>query len=179
MNRFRGFIFEEELPATAIPEENTDGLTPLQFVARDATFRGYEAELSFHLLEEDTRHVHLDFTTDYVRAEQRRGDQPLPRIPPRRYGARLSYESGHFGAEVEVRHAARQNRFTADESATSAYTFVNVSVDYLIPARGMSYEIFVRGRNLTDEEAREHTSFLKDFAPQPGRGVLAGVRLTF
>ena len=31
----------------------------------------------------------------------------------------------------------------------------------------------------TDETAREHTSFLKEFAPLPGRGVLAGVRLNF
>ncbi len=180
LNRFRGYIFEEELPATAIPEKNTGGeLTPFQFVARNAKFYGYEAELSFHLVDETSRHVHLDLLTDYVRAEQTTNHQPLPRIPPRRHGARLSYEDGRWGAEFEVRYAARQNRFTADESATSAYTLVNANVSYLIPAERVSYELFVRGKNLTNEEAREHTSFLKEFAPQPGRGVLGGVRMTF
>ncbi|MDO8540143.1 MAG: TonB-dependent receptor [Opitutaceae bacterium] len=180
VNRFRGYIFEDELPATAIPEENTGGeLTPFQFVARNAKFHGYEAELSFHLVDETTRHVHLDLMSDYVRAEQTTDHQPLPRIPPRRHGVRLSYEDGRWTAEIEARHAARQNRFTADETTTSAYTLLNLNVTYLIPSERVSYELFVRGKNLTNEEVREHTSFLKEFAPQPGRGVLGGVRMTF
>ena len=35
------------------------------------------------------------------------------------------------------------------------------------------------GRNLTDRDARVHTSFLKDVAPLPGRALSTGVRLTF
>jgi iron complex outermembrane receptor protein len=180
INRFRDFIFEEELPASAIPAaRNADGLTPLQFVARDAKFFGYEAELSFRLIEEEGRHLHFEVMTDYVRAEQTSEHQPLPRIAPRRYGARLNYEDGRWGGELELRHAARQNRFIADETPTAAYTLVNASVSYLIPRPHVTYEIFVRGKNLMDEEARAHTSFLKDLAPLPGRGITAGVRITF
>ena len=36
-------------------------------------------------------------------------------------------------------------------------------------------ELFLTGRNLTDDEQRYHTSFIKDFAPQPGRTIEAGV----
>jgi iron complex outermembrane recepter protein len=180
VNRFKSFIFEEELPATAIAAAfNPDGLTPFQFVGRDAKFHGYEAELSFHFLEEAARHIHLDVMTDYVRAEQTSDGEPLPRIPPRRYGARLIYDDGRWGAELEIRYAARQDHVADDESATASYTLVNLSVSYLVPAHRVSYELFLRGKNLTNEEAREHTSFLKDFAPQPGRGVLAGVRMVF
>jgi len=38
-------------------------------------------------------------------------------------------------------------------------------------------ELFLRGDNLTDAIARVSTSFLKDFAPLPGRGVTLGARV--
>jgi iron complex outermembrane receptor protein len=34
----------------------------------------------------------------------------------------------------------------------------------------------LKGTNLTDTEARVHTSFLKDIAPRPGRSFALGVR---
>ena len=46
-------------------------------------------------------------------------------------------------------------------------------------AGGNALELFVDGNNLLDEEARPHTSFLKDLAPLPGRNIAAGVRLFF
>ena len=43
----------------------------------------------------------------------------------------------------------------------------------------LTYELFPRGTNLTDEEARNHQSFLKDVIPLPGRSVTGGLRVTF
>jgi len=40
-------------------------------------------------------------------------------------------------------------------------------------------EIFLHGKNLGDEEQRHHVSFIKDFAPAPGRTLLAGLRVNF
>ena len=34
-------------------------------------------------------------------------------------------------------------------------------------------------RNLTDQDIRVHTSYLKDFAPLPGRNLAVGVRVAF
>jgi iron complex outermembrane receptor protein len=39
--------------------------------------------------------------------------------------------------------------------------------------------VFLEGRNLTDDEQRNHVSFLKDVAPLPGRSLIAGLRLEF
>ena len=39
--------------------------------------------------------------------------------------------------------------------------------------------LFVEGRNLGDVEAREHTSFLKDIAPLPGRTLRLGMSWGF
>jgi iron complex outermembrane receptor protein len=41
------------------------------------------------------------------------------------------------------------------------------------------YDLLLRGTNLTDEEARNHVSFLKDLVPMPGRDVSLSLRVTF
>jgi iron complex outermembrane receptor protein len=47
------------------------------------------------------------------------------------------------------------------------------------PIADSPLRLFVDGRNLTNEEIREHVSFLKDIAPSPGRSVRAGVAWKF
>ena len=124
MNRFRDYIFEQELPAAAIPPaSNPDGLKPFQYVAADARFAGGEAELTFHLVETAHGRLHLELSADSVRAQQTRRDEPLPRIPPVRYGARLNYEDGRWHAVLELRHAADQHRVAANETATPGCTW--------------------------------------------------------
>jgi iron complex outermembrane receptor protein len=39
--------------------------------------------------------------------------------------------------------------------------------------------LFLRGNNLLDQDIRVHTSFIKDFAPMPGRSLVAGLRANF
>ena len=181
-NRFSDYIFESALPANVIPlKSNPDRLTPYRFIAKDAKFYGAEGELQFHLYERDTRHVHLTLLSDTVRATQTTDGEALPRTPPLRLGAKLDYEDGTWTTGLEIRHANSQHHLAPAESATSGYTLVNAHVSYLLAtgANRASYEFFARGHNLGDATAREHTSFLKAFAPLPGRGVLFGVRMMF
>jgi iron complex outermembrane receptor protein len=180
MNRFQNYVFEQQLPAGAIPlANNPDGLTPFQFVAKDARFFGGEVELEFHLLEETTRHLHLALKSDYVRAEQTDDHQPLPRITPWRTTAQLEYRHEAWIAAVEWRHAGAQDRVAPGESPTGGYSLLGVNASYSFASGRTTYEFFLRGTNLTDRSAREHTSFLKEVAPLPGRGVLGGLRATF
>ncbi|MGO2372603.1 MAG: hypothetical protein ACTJIB_18735 [Pseudoalteromonas prydzensis] len=39
--------------------------------------------------------------------------------------------------------------------------------------------VYLKADNLTDQEARVHSSYLKDEAPLPGRSVSLGVRARF
>jgi len=180
MNKFRNFIFEEELPEALKPVvNNPDGLTAFQFVAKNALFYGGEAELEFHLIDREGERLHFVLDGDYVRAEQTTDDQPLPRIPPLRAGAELRYERGAWTAGVNLRHVFRQGRFAEFETATSGYTLLGADLGYGFMFGRVRYDIFLRGSNLTNEAARVHTSFLKDFAPLPGRNVTLGVRAEF
>ena len=74
----------------------------------------------------------------------------------------------------------KQDRVAANETTTPGYTLVDAHLAWHrdTPA-GHAWEVFVDGSNLLDQEARPHTSFLKDLAPLPGRGIAFGVRAFF
>ncbi|HUG54768.1 MAG TPA: TonB-dependent receptor [Vicinamibacteria bacterium] len=172
-NRFEDFIFAD------VTDDEEDGLGVVRYVQRDARFWGAEASLHVDLLHREPHHLDLELMGDFVRAELRDTGEPLPRIPPSRLGAGLHYHAEHWDGRVEVRHAADQDRVSRFESPTAGYTLLNASVGYRLFAGGTILDFILRGTNLADEEARVHTSFLKDLAPLPGRDVRLVVRVTF
>jgi iron complex outermembrane receptor protein len=80
----------------------------------------------------------------------------------------------HRGWRVDA-----QNRVSQFETPTPGYTFLNVSAGYKFQLWRTYNYLYVRGTNLTDEEGRDHLSFLKEVLPLPGRGVVVGLRTTF
>lgn len=104
----------------------------------------------------------------------------LPRIAPTRFGAELRWRADAWRASLGAVRYARQDRVAANEHATAGYTLVDAHLAWhRDTAVGNGLELFVDGNNLLDEEARAHTSFLKDLAPLPGRNVSVGIRLFF
>ena len=123
-------------------------------------------------------HLHLELVGDVVEAEFDNGTY-LPRIPPLRLGGGFHYHSERWSGMAEVRWVDGQTRVAVNETPTEGYTFVNASISYRLLFEKQILDLLLRGRNLTDEEARSHTSFLKDFAPLPGRDVRLSLRLWF
>jgi len=190
VNRINNFVFEQRDPTRYFDEDRgaflpypvppDDAFLPIyQFIAKDALFYGTEAELSLHLVDTGTGRLHLDLTADSVHAQQTTDDEPLPRIPPLRAGAALRYEHGPWNAGISLRHSFRQDRIAPGETETAGYTLAGADISYRFTRSRVEWELFARGTNLTDEEARVSTSFLKDIAPLPGRSVTLGLRLTF
>lgn len=153
-------------------------LPEFQFRAVPAVFRGMEGQGRVRVLDK-VGTLDLDLRADYVRATNRDTNEPLPRIPPMRFGFGFDYRFERFGARLDVLHARRQNRVAANELPTDSYTLVTAYLTYRIPVGPTNWEAFLKANNLFDREARNHVSFLKDIAPLPGRGVLVGVRGTF
>jgi iron complex outermembrane receptor protein len=178
---FDGYIFEEGTGILVDDENNPDPTEHLErtfFVQRDALFYGFEAEAIWHLHNE-TRHT-LDLTTalDYVRAQDTDGDD-LPRIPALKTRIALDWrkDGWHVGPDLVL--VAKQTNSAPGEDDTDGYALLGLTLGYCLETRHATYDFFVRGANLTDEEARLHTSFLKEIAPLPGRAFTAGVRATF
>ncbi|MGH7897390.1 MAG: TonB-dependent receptor, partial [Candidatus Binatia bacterium] len=164
------------------PEEGGEEEEPLPiFEYRNlaASFIGFEAELLAHAFESDPHHVDVRLRADYVRAEDRDRDQPLPRISPLRFGGSIVYRGAALDSHFDVLRVQSQHRVAGNELPTDGYTMVDLGVSYPITVGPTTLEGFLKGTNLLDEEARNSVSFLKDIAPLPGRGVVGGVRVVF
>lgn len=56
---------------------------------------------------------------------------------------------------------------------------VDANVNYYVDGIGNDFVVFLKVDNITDIEARVHSSFLKETAPLPARGISFGVRGSF
>lgn len=129
----------------------------------------YGAELKF-----DTtlnKYIGTFFNADFVRAELDDLGLNLPRISPAkmRIGLDLNYKG--LNVRPEGNFVAAQDRLYPLETRTAGYGLFNVGATYTI-GRSHSAHIFsVNGYNLLNKQYRNHLSFIKDLAPEIGRGV--------
>ncbi len=146
-----------------------------------ATFVGMEAETTITLVDQQPHTFEMNLKADYVNAENRDTNQPLPYIPPFRFGVGFTYRWRTLSATLSTFQASKQNRVPAGtvDLPTDAYTLLNFNASYEFQAGPTRMNLFLRAFNLLDQQAREATSVLKDIAPLPGRGVLGGFRVSF
>ncbi|NBB64528.1 TonB-dependent receptor [Pseudomonas sp. ODNR1LW] len=173
---YDGFIDERATGDDFYFEEEDEFFPIYQFVQTDADFQGFEAEAAYALWESGDRKLSLEGAADYVKADTDLG--PAARIPPWSATARLAWTSRTWDLAGEVRHVGEQDRLADNELPTEAYTMVNLR-GAVRPFADKDVTVFAEAHNLTDEEAREHTSFLKDIAPLPGRNLRVGVTYAF
>jgi len=153
-----------------------DGLPVAIYTQDDADFIGAEAAVTVPLWSRTKLDNNLRLFGDTVKAELSNGDK-LPRIPPWRLGANFDFGRANWNAGLDVIYYAKQDDISSFN--TDAYTMVNASLLYKIPAGATEWELFVRGTNLADEEARKSTSSIAAYAPLPGRSLHVGARLGF
>ena len=159
--------------------DDHDELPIFHFAQQDAEFSGLEAELFTPIFVRGESEIDLRIFADYVHGKLSNGEY-LPRMPPLRYGSRVQYHDERFLVGLEVTHYDDQDKIAAIETPTAGYTMINADFNWTINTPGgTAFEIFVIGRNLADEEARKHTSFVKDTVPLPGRNISAGFRSHF
>lgn len=149
------------------------------YANRDATFYGAEASVEFPLADS----LSLTLFGDSVRAQfdDRIGglSRDVPRMPPLRVGFALGGDYDRWNWEWRTTEAAEQDRAGAFEEPTDGYTRMDLTARYNLELAGTDAVLFASGRNLLDEEIRNSTSLLRDFAPEMGRSVEAGVRFVF
>ncbi len=171
---FDGFIYES---ATGAEE---DGLPVFQFRQDDAAFVGVDFEVKGTIGKWDGGTLDVRGLFDFVDAElDVDGSDSLPRIPPLRYGVGVELNHGALTASINYTRSTKQDDVAAREFVTDAYDDLRLYVGVEVPMNRMTLGLFLSGRNLTDDEQRHHTSFIKEFAPAPGRTLEAGFRLLF
>lgn len=165
-----------------IYEENTglelDELPVLQWAQQDATFRGLEGDLVWEALRFSGGTLAVNAGFDTVQGRFDNGtNRDVPRISPQRWRLGASANWNALRADITWLRVNDQDDHALNELPTDGYDDLRLHIGYMVNVGSSVVEVFVNGRNLTDDEQRLHTSFIKDFAPQPGRTIEGGIRV--
>lgn len=157
--------------------DHADVMPVFHFVQQDASFVGGEIAARALLFELAGFSFSGRASYDIVRAQFSGGGAP-PRIPGNTLSIGFEAESAHWGAHIEHVEVGAQRRTAAFETATDGYSLLNAGLAYR-PFADRRVIFRLDGRNLTDEDARAHTSFLKNDLPLPGRNIRITVLTRF
>lgn len=164
--------------------EDEDSEFPVYvYMNRDATFYGAEASVTFPLMDS----MYLTFFGDSVQAQfddsiasiNNTDDKNVPFLPPLRFGFALGGNHGPWSWNWRNTRAMEQTKPGAFEEPVDAYTRMDLSAQYTLQVAGNDMLLFASANNLLDEEIRNATSPLRDFAPEVGRSLEAGIRFNF
>ena len=158
--------------------EEHGGLLLAEYMQADATFSGYEIEIGrrFNIAGGE---LEVRLHRDQVKADFSAGGN-VPRITPSRNVFAMDYSRGMTRAMVEVQDVGSQNAISSFETPTADFRLVNGRLSHSVDVGdGAMLTISAFGRNLTNEIARSHTSFVKDEVPLAGRNIGIKASLSF
>ena len=148
------------------------------YVQEDAEFDGYEIEIG-RTIEMANGDLTLSFGRDVVNAEFSDGHN-VPRINPARNIYSLIYDQDDILFKLSLKDVDEQNDFGEGETATDGYRMLDARFTKTFDLDGKSkLKVSLFGRNLLDEKARNHSSFVKDQVPLPGKNVGIKFNLTY
>ncbi len=146
--------------------EIEDGLVEANWSQADSRFTGGEAGVDFGLLP----NVWLNLGMDYVNAQLKVRNQPLPRIPPLRGRGGLDFRFGRLSVRPQLLAAGRQDRVFETETPTPGYAVFHLGAQYTVTRPHVVHVFSGNLFNAGDRLYRNHLSFIKDLAPEIGRG---------
>lgn len=161
---------------------NTNGAcTPVTAsMQSDAIFRGFESKLVFPVLENKSGILDLTLFSDYTKAEFIATGGSVPRMPPLRLGFALDYTDQAWSSQLRFTQVMAQNHPGANDTSTSGYELLNINTQYQIQSfLDCKIMLFMKGNNLLNENIRNSVSFLRNLAPEPGRGAEIGIRINY
>ncbi len=167
----RNFVF----PAfTGVTDEHSN-LPIVDYAQGDSRYFGAEASVETKIF--DT--LFFDGKVDFVRAELTGLNKPLPRIPPVRSTLGLDYRYKNLSVRPEMVLAGRQDRIFDNETPTTGYAVFNLNASYTFVRKRAAHVFSVSAFNLNDKLYLNHLSFLKQIAPEIGRGVRFNYTMRF
>ena len=149
-----------------------------KYVQEDAEFDGYEIEFG-RTFDIGAGEMTLSFGRDVVNAQFTDGHN-VPRINPARNVYSLSYAQDDIVFKLHLKDVEKQNDVGEGETATAGYQMLDTRLTKTIDLSGKSkLKVSLFGRNLLDEVARNHASFVKNEVPLPGRNYGIKFNLTY
>lgn len=156
-------------------------VTVFTYDQRDAVFVGYESEVKVNVHKTIHGDLWITAFSDYVRGRFTQGDRAdVPRMPPLRYGFEAGFGNNVWNTVLRYTRGEAQNHPGDQEANTKGFHQLTANLDYQLKmGRWGDLWLFAKGSNLLNDEIRNSVSFLRSFAPEPGRSFIFGMRASF
>jgi iron complex outermembrane receptor protein len=160
-------------------EEHHDhgGLILSNYMQKDADFYGYEFEVGRNVVLPNGNFI-FTYAMDSVTAEFSNGGGFVPRIVPKRNIVTAIYESNNgFSGAISFKDVKTQKDIDEYETPTKGYQMLDArltksyDLGKLFAGSNSKLNVSLFGNNLLDEVARNHSSFVKDEVPLPGKNI--------
>ena len=146
----------------------------------DAIFRGYETKLVFPIMENRHGLVDLTLFSDYTRGQFVNGAGNVPRLPPLRFGLQWDYSQQQWSGNLRFTRAQAQHDVGTNDTATAGYYLLTMGGEYQIKRyQNTNIMLYLKANNLLNENIRNSVSYLRNYAPEPGRGAQLGFKITY
>ena len=160
------------------PHDPHENLIHANYVQEDAEFDGYEIEFG-RTFDLGAGEMTLSFGRDLVNAQFTDGHN-VPRINPARNVYSLSYAQDDIVFKLHLKDVEKQNDVGEGETATAGYQMLDTRLTKTFDLSGKGeLKVSLFGRNLLDEAARNHASFVKNEVPLPGKNYGIKFNLTY
>ena len=148
----------------------------VDYAQADADFNGYEFEVG-RSFSTNNGELQISYGREEVVGTFSSGGN-VPRITPIKNVYRFALEQRDVTYDIKIMDVQKEDDIGFGESVTDGYTMVDFDIRRSI-AIGSDEELVlsVFGRNLMDEKARNHTSYVKNEVPLAGRNF--GIKLNF
>ena len=100
----------------------------------------------------------------------------VPRMPPLNFQYTLDAMSDSWLYTLRYRHSDKQDSLALNEMLTDSYNRLDFEVRY---EASNGVVVSMLARNIGDVDIRNHTSWLKDKLPEPGRDFNLSVQYSF
>ena len=161
------------------------GLILANYLQQNAELEGYEFQIG-RTIELDSGLLDLSFGRDEVEGTFNDGTN-IPRLNPARNIYRLTYEQDDINFKLLLKDVKKQNDVGVGETSTAGYQMLDFKLTKTFELQYWSlskdvkskFQVSLFGRNLLDEVARNHSSFVKSEVPLPGRNYGIRFNLVF
>ena len=159
-------------------EHDHGNLIHANYMQEDAEFDGYEFKIGRNF-DFAAGELNLSFGRDVVNAEFSDGHF-VPRINPARNIYSLSYKQNDVVFKLNFKDVDKKRDVGEGETVTKGYRMLDTRITKTFNLRNNNeLKVSLFGKNLLDEVARNHSSFVKNEAPLPGKNIGVKFNLTF
>ena len=156
---------------------HAEGLIAAQYMQQNAELNGYELQIG-RVFNLDSGDLEVSFSRDVVNGELADG-MNIPRLSPARNIYSVEYTMNDYLFDLSFKDVEDQKDVAEEETPTMGYQMLDTKVVKTFDLNGNSLRVSVFANNLLDEVARNHSSFVKNQVPLPGRNYGIRFNLTF